>query len=217
MGIEYDGCTDNCEIEQDFVCQVKGQQPNNANTIRNPFTEKMVCSYNKPVELEIESIERNKFENKLKMRVSVYPNLHVFRSVDFSDLVSISHSFSIDSVSFDQTNSYIDLVVSFEEDINDTEFNISFVPKEQYDERFFATQSTTIPFKVDSLTFYSHFALTVSKVTKTLCIVIVALCWTNAVLGFMAKRLAAMESFLCCQIAFQMFLWIKSSFNFVFT
>lgn len=79
----------------------------------NPFNEEMVCSYNKSVDIKIESIDRERFVNKLKLSISVFPNLHVFRSINFYDLVSISHFFSIDSMSFDHKTSVIFLVIAF--------------------------------------------------------------------------------------------------------
>ena len=96
----------------------------------NPFNEEMVCSYDKPLDLKIESIERERFVNKLKLSISVFPYLHVFSSISFGDLLSISHFFAVDSVHFNQKGNLLDIILNFNENVENEDFSIFFVPKE---------------------------------------------------------------------------------------
>ena len=72
QGIEFDGCTDECKFEDNFVC----------------FNESgpMICSYFGQFSIELQSQEKMLNENKIEMEFQISPLLYAFSQVSINDL-----------------------------------------------------------------------------------------------------------------------------------
>ncbi len=76
MGIPYDGCDDNCNVEYGFVC--------------DKINYTSVCSYVNETILEIISLLRDRYTNSFTLRAAVWPPLYVFRTSDLTKVFRFS-------------------------------------------------------------------------------------------------------------------------------
>ena len=102
LGIENDGCTDNCEIEQDFDCYTESSE------------SRSVCSFNGNLSLKTVKTSKELFSNQLTVEFQLSPDLYVFQSVSpqfylsfDSDLLTLtSFSYNKESSTFSVSFSY---------------------------------------------------------------------------------------------------------------
>ena len=74
LGIDLDGCTDNCQLEQNFSCYVNDTET--------------VCSYNGTFSISTVSVEKDLFSNALTIIFNIVPFIYTFQSVSATDFVS---------------------------------------------------------------------------------------------------------------------------------
>ena len=70
LGIQYDGCTDACEVENNFTCNVTNDS-------------KSLCSYNIPIEMTVVKLQRHAKNNSFLLIVSVFPPLYVLKTTPY--------------------------------------------------------------------------------------------------------------------------------------
>ena len=86
LGVPLDGCTDLCEVEENFTCKVVNKN-------------RTICSYKEQLDIKVMAGERNHLTNVLHLKIILYPYLDVFLSHDVSTFMStptkntVIHSF----------------------------------------------------------------------------------------------------------------------------
>ena len=78
FGNDYDGCTDNCEVEGNFACQTENTRS--------------ICSYNGTLSIKVLNIEKKIFSNELAIEFQLSPDLYLFRSVDPNSFFSFEQT-----------------------------------------------------------------------------------------------------------------------------
>ena len=131
-GNDYDGCTDQCEVEDDFECLKNG--------VRS------LCSYNGTFAVELVSTEKELFANSITMKFNIQPFLHAFNSADPNEFITFNDSaFQSVQSSFDTSTKQLLVTFTYSEDMEGKNFNLALMFTRSSSPYFFATQNQEFP------------------------------------------------------------------------
>ena len=82
-----DGCSNICTVEKDFFCEVEAGALDSS------------CTYTKPIDFNIEYLEKVPGDNSVIAQMTISPLLKAFETYNFSSLVSTD--LPVDEYSFD--------------------------------------------------------------------------------------------------------------------
>ena len=106
LGNSFDGCTDLCEVEDNFICTI---------TI---VDIKSVCSYEGSFNYSFVSYKKEQFENKITAIFQVYPPLFLFTQVDPNNFMFLDQTLCKDtSFVYDQSADQFSVTFSYSTNI----------------------------------------------------------------------------------------------------
>lgn len=133
LGIPYDGCSDDCEIEDNFTC--------------NP-ADLSICAYNGTISLTVVDLDRKRMQNQFEITLKIFPPLYVFSLISEQELKAIfafaNPQITIQSITYDPVTAELQIVADFTADFVDAEIEITFTPTNGNNPRFFDGQTDTV-------------------------------------------------------------------------
>ena len=130
-GNELDGCTDQCQVEDNFECYLDGTNS--------------ICSYNGDFGLEMLSMEKEMFANSITLQLRLSPPLFIFESVTPVDLMVFNDS-GFQNVSGSYDSGLLSLTFTYSEDMQGRPFDLSLKPSLSSNPHFYATSDATWSF-----------------------------------------------------------------------
>ena len=135
LGNDYDGCTDQCEVEDNFECL------NNRS--------RSLCSYNSTFDVELVNLEKELFANFITMKFNIQPFLYAFNSADPNEFITFNDSsFQNVQSSFDFENKQLLVTFTYSQDMEGRSFDLALLVSRSSSPYFFATQNQEFPFSL---------------------------------------------------------------------
>lgn len=142
VGIPYDGCDDNCQVMTDFNCTV------------DTNTESTLCSFNGSLAMQVTSFKRVRLENRLIVKASVSPLLHVFKlstqSQNNAMFSAAMDNTEVKNITFDAATSELTIELEMTDQITTaTPITVTFTPSISIRPEYFDTQVQSLTLTID--------------------------------------------------------------------
>lgn len=188
-----------------------------------PNGTKPICSFTGTLTMNLVSLSREGFDNKLTFKINIFPPLYVFKS-NPNLLTTFSFStpdLAITEISFDPYNNQLIIKADLSADLAGQTIDILFKPDLGNDNRYFATTSQSIPLVFSAndehmLYFYSQTTVKMANSLLYISYVLVVLSWISFIFGLVSRRLAGLEAMIVVQFSFVNVLWLNSYLNLSF-
>lgn len=136
---DKDGCSDECEVEKDFVCDM------------DPINTTMsVCHFVGQVQLTPTLVTKDEKENKIEVKFTISPDdLRVWKELDFKDIISLSEPAEIEDfqVTMNDDGTYT-LHINYSGNVQGKNLTLEIDPEKSNETVFALTPPSTHEFPI---------------------------------------------------------------------